>query len=703
MDTPNIGDPLSTGSGRVTNGTITAGGHTGGTVTLTGTATQINAALAGATYSGGHNLSCPASDTLTVATTDTTSGNTFSTTAAITVVDTTTVSETVLPITVAENTATLPLSNYVTVADTPNIGDPLSTVLTVTNGTITAGGHTGATVTLTGTAAQINAALAGATYSGGHNYNGPDTLTVATTDTTSGNTFSTTAAITVVDTTTVSETVLPITVNENTAIGLGPFVTVADTPNIGDPLSTVLTVTNGTITAGGHTGATVTLTGTAAQINAALAGATYSGGHNYNGPDTLTVATTDSVDNSTFSTTAAITVNGLPVISVPGAQTFDVNEATAITGVSVSETGNTTGETFTVKLTDTHGNLSANTSLTGGGGTITNSGTKDLVISGTLSQVYADLGTLSDTDVTAGSDTIMVNATDSFGNSATQQTIAVTADAQNETPEPPTLSLTSHTATVSDGGTVRLPSINVTANDSDDKLTVTIAGLPTGATITDSADTKVFSGSSFVLTGNEVGSTLTLHDGTNAANFTLQVTANNTNAGRSRLPSASQNIAVTVNQGPAGVAGSPINLALANPPAANGKSVAITVTGVPSDWQLNEGINLGNGTWTIQTDDLSTLTAMTAATYAGAMALGVTETWINADGSAGIASVTDNVEAYAPGAPIFAWSGADTLTGAGGNDLFVFAQPIGNDTIYNFNVASDKNRSDWLLRNWELR
>ena len=42
------------------------------------------------------------------------------------------------------------------------------------------------------------------------------------------------------------------------------------------------------------------------------------------------------------------------------------------------------------------------------------------------------------------------------------------------------------------------------------------------------------------------------------------------------------------------------------------------------------------------------------------------------------------------GAPIFAWSGNDTLTGAGANNLFVFAQPIGNDIIYNFNAGSDK-------------
>ncbi len=142
--------------------------------------------------------------------------------------------------------------------------------------------------------------------------------------------------------------------------------------------------------------------------------------------------------------------------------------------------------------------------------------------------------------------------------------------------------------------------------------------------------------------------------------------------------------------GPAGIAGSPINLALTNPFAANGGPVTVTVSGVPSGWRLNEGTDDGNGTWTVETSDLSALTVLTAATYAGAMVLNVTETWANADGSTGTATVADNVEAYAPGNPIFALSGADNLTGAGANDLFVFAQPIGNDTIYNFNTASDK-------------
>ena len=236
-----------------------------------------------------------------------------------------------------------------------------------------------------------------------------------------------------------------------------------------------------------------------------------------------------------------------------------------------------------------------------------------------------------------------------------------------------------------------LPTIRVIRVDSDDTLTLTIAGLPTGATITDSADSKVFSGSSFTLTGAEVGSTLTLHDGSNSGNFTLNVTANNTTIGEA-ASSATQTLAVTVNPsvGPAGVAGSPINLALANPSAANGAAVTVTITGVPSDWQLNQGTNLGNGTWTVQSDDLTTLTVLTAAAYAGAVELGVTETWTGANGATGLATIADNVETYAAGSPIFAWSGDDTLTGVGGHDEFVFAQSIGSDTIYNFNVATDK-------------
>ena len=52
--------------------------------------------------------------------------------------------------------------------------------------------------------------------------------------------------------------------------------------------------------------------------------------------------------------------------------------------------------------------------------------------------------------------------------------------------------------------------------------------------------------------------------------------------------------------------------------------------------------------------------------------------------------IADNVEAYAAGAPIFAISGDDNLSGSSGNDVFALAQPIGNDTIHSFDVAHDR-------------
>ena len=89
--------------------------------------------------------------------------------------------------------------------------------------------------------------------------------------------------------------------------------------------------------------------------------------------------------------------NGLPAIAVPGAQTIAVGKAAAISGVSVSETGNTSGETFTVTLADINGLLSAT------GGDIVEQRSRRLTLTGlSLAALNADLATLRDTDATAG-------------------------------------------------------------------------------------------------------------------------------------------------------------------------------------------------------------------------------------------------------------------------------------------------------------
>ena len=118
--------------------------------------------------------------------------------------------------------------------------------------------------------------------------------------------------------------------------------------------------------------------------------------------------------------------------------------------------------------------------------------------------------------------------------------------------------------------------------------------------------------------------------------------------------------------------------------------MTVTIDGVPSGWTLSEGINNGDGTWTVQTNNIAALSITSPDTYTGALVLQVTQTWTNADGTTGMAYVADNVEVFAPGNPIFAWSGDDHLTGSSGEDLFVFSQPIGDDFIHTFDAAQDK-------------
>ncbi|HEX3116704.1 MAG TPA: VCBS domain-containing protein [Bradyrhizobium sp.] len=140
---------------------------------------------------------------------------------------------------------------------------------------------------------------------------------------------------------------------------------------------------------------------------------------------------------------------------------------------------------------------------------------------------------------------------------------------------------------------------------------------------------------------------------------------------------------------PAGVAGEPINLGLAAASASDGALITIAIADVPSGWTVNGG-TLNNGTWTLQTSNPASLTITSPADFTGAMLFNVTETWTQADGSIAMNVVQDNAEAYSAGSPIFALAANDYLTGSSGSDEFVFAQPISNDVIYSFDVASDK-------------
>jgi Mg-chelatase subunit ChlD len=150
---------------------------------------------------------------------------------------------------------------------------------------------------------------------------------------------------------------------------------------------------------------------------------------------------------------------------------------------------------------------------------------------------------------------------------------------------------------------------------------------------------------------------------------------------------ASSTLDLTASTLPAGVAGSPINLGLSDP-AGHVGPVTVTIAGIPAGWTVNGGADNGHGGWT--TNDVSALSITSPHDYTGATAFKVTMSWTNPDQSIRFAKLTDNVEAFAPGAPILAWSGDDHLTGSSGPNLFVFAQPVGHDTIYSFDASQDQ-------------
>jgi hypothetical protein len=125
-------------------------------------------------------------------------------------------------------------------------------------------------------------------------------------------------------------------------------------------------------------------------------------------------------------------------------------------------------------------------------------------------------------------------------------TAAASSATKLVTDAPPSLTIGSHALTVKAGGSIGM-GISVLSPDSDDTVSVTIKGLTSYETITDGADSTVFSGSSVVLTAAEVNGGLTLHSTYNGAlhpKNTLTITAANTTPGET-VSSKSQTISVT--------------------------------------------------------------------------------------------------------------------------------------------------------------
>jgi hypothetical protein len=281
----------------------------------------------------------------------------------------------------------------------------------------------------------------------------------------------------------------------------------------------------------------------------------------------------------------------------------------------------------------------------------------------------------------SGGNLASLNGTVSLGFAAGQNIVDLAGNALTNTA--PTL--TNNNSYVIDNAG---PSVTITESpnilnqvNATTTLTFQFSEAVTGFTASDISTTRGTISNFIAVDGDTYTATFT-RTATGAASASVGAGSYTDLAGNAGAAGSSGNL-------PAGVAGSPISLALQNP-ADLGTAVTVTIANLAAGWTLDGGTHNADGSWTIQTTDVSSLTVTTPADYSGAEVLNVTATWTNADGTTGTLAVANNVEAYAPGIPIFAWSGDDTLTGSAAADEFVFSQPIGNDVVHSFDASADK-------------
>src|SRR5205085_8383828 len=132
--------------------------------------------------------------------------------------------------------------------------------------------------------------------------------------------------------------------------------------------------------------------------------------------------------------------------------------------------------------------------------------------------------------------------------------------------------------------------------------------VPNGEAFVLSADDKV----RFIGPGNKAAEMLTFKawdgsDGANPGTFALMPAV-----GGSTAFSEGTYIVGAKNNGPVGIAGEPINLGLADPSLV-GHTVTVTINDLASDWIVNGGTHNADGSWTVQTSDVSSLSVTTSS------------------------------------------------------------------------------------------
>jgi subtilase family serine protease len=440
-------------------------------------------------------------------------------------------------VTVAENgSVTLSGANQITLTDAFSAGAADTMTLSVSHGTLNLGSTTGlsltggaygsATFTVSGTIANLNADLSGLVYTPTALYVGSDTLSSSLTDpgeslTGTGSTSITVTALTAP----IISAPSTASLNENGSLTFSSAnsnaISFTDTSaGTSGSDSLTLSVLHGTLTLGSTTGLTFTgtngtasfsVTGTVANLNAALSGLVYQPTALYIGSDSLSVGVTDSGDSQSSSKSVALTINALspPAITAPSAAS--VNENTSLTfssangnAISISDAGSA-GNPDSFTLSVSHGTLTL-ASTTGLSFTTGSNGSSSFTVSGTVANFNAALNGLKYTPTAnyVGSDMLAISVTDSTDGQSGSGSVALTVKATT----PPAITAPSsasvnENASLSFTGGNQISFTDVSAGSGTDSLTLSVThgtlGLAsvTGLTFTAGANHSA----SFTVTG----------------------------------------------------------------------------------------------------------------------------------------------------------------------------------------------------------
>jgi len=416
--------------------------------------------------------------------------------------------------------------------------------------------------------------------------------------------------------------------DEDSAISLDVSAALRDLDGGNETLSiTISGVPDGAVLSAGTDNGNGTWTLTPGQ----LAGLTITPGENYNGSFDLSVtATSTEANGSKSSTSTSFTVD---VAAVADGATLDVSDASG-------EEDSAIALSIDTELLDANEGISITISGVPDGATLS-AGTDNGAGTWTLDIADLDGLTITPGENFSGSFdlTVSVSTTDGTDNAVVVEEITVDVAGIADAP-----TLEASDASGSEDSAIALD-IDAGLMDGSEVLTITISGVPDGATL--SAGTDNGDGIWTLASGDLDGLTITPADDFSGS-FDLTITAQS--ADGEDVATSTDTITVDV----AGVADAPA-LDVSDTSGSEDSAIAldidaglvdssevlsVTISGVPEGATLSAGTDNGDGTWTLGSDDLDGLTITPANDFSGSFDLTVTAQ--SADGE-DVATMTDTI------------------------------------------------------------